>query len=141
MWAEYEVPPGPSPQESIVLITSAGEFTAPEYKFADAGAHCTFTDSSFRYDSLQALHPGLKTNILGRGQYAILAPGTYRVEITIKDNVATIVSPDGKRWRSEPSDTIADWSGPWATLQLYNQGDGRNRKALKVLRWGAELER
>ncbi len=141
IWADYEVPAGTDPQESIVLITSATEFTVASYEFANAAGHCSFTDSTFRYDSLQALHPGTTTNIHGRGQYTALTPGTYRVEITLSGNQATITAPDGRRWRSDTSADISNWAGPWATLQLYNLGDGLTHRELKILRWGAELKR
>ena len=138
MWAEYEVPEGADPQESIVLISGASEFTVPGYGFANSAAHCTFTGSTMRYDKYQV---GSGALVKGRGQYPELTPGIYRIEITLSGKQATITGPDGTQWRSDVDADIANWAGPWATLQLYNDGDGSNNKALKVLRWGAELKR
>lgn len=141
IWAEYEVPPGPHPQEAIVLIISANEFTAPGYEFADAAVHCVFASTAFACDSLQALHPGLKRTRIIHGNYGALTPGSHRVEVSIKDSKAVITTPDGKRWQSETSDLIAARSGPWATLQLNNPASASPLKELRVLRWGAELQR
>lgn len=138
LWVEYETP-GP-PQESVALIVSGSEFTVPGYEFADAGAHCTFTDTTFRYDSVRALRPGLETNVLARGTYPTLTPGVYRAEIRLSGNQAAIVTPDGKTFRTRPNPTVADWSGSWATLQLYAQGDGQTRNPLQILRWGADYQ-
>ena len=137
IWADFEVPTGVDPQEAIVLIASAGEFTGtPAYEYADASAHAIFADSNFRYDSLQATHPGLVTTTLGRGQYPALTPGAYRIAVTLDDDLATVTAPDGRMWRVDRSALIADRNGPWATLQL--NANAGTRKMLRVLRWGAE---
>ncbi|MDX1872141.1 hypothetical protein SBI67_08420 [Mycolicibacterium sp. 120266] len=141
MWAEYEVPPGPHPQEAIVLVISATEFTAAGYQFANAALHCVFSSSAFACDSLTALHPGLKRSRVVHGTYGALAPGVHRAEISIKGDKAVITTPDGKRWESEASASISAGTGPWATLQLNNPASQSPLKELRVLRWGAELQR
>jgi hypothetical protein len=141
VWAEYEVPPGADPQEAIVLIISENEFTAAGYQFANAAAHCVFAESSFRCDSVEAVHGGLTTTLLRRDKYPKLEPGIYRVEVSIDDDRITVTTPDGKRLHSEANNTIRDWSGPWATLQLNNPANGIPLKELRVLRWGAVPKR
>lgn len=141
VWAEYEVPPGADPQEAIVLIVSESKFTAANYQFANAAAHCVFSDSSFRCDSIEAVDGGLKTTLLRRDKYPSLVPGVYRVEVSIEDDRITVTTPDGKRLHSEGHNTIKDWSGPWATLQLNNPANGVPLKELRVLRWGAVPKR
>ena len=141
VWAEFEVPAGADPLAALTLIASADDFAgAPDYEFSNASAHCTFSPASFRYDALEATHPGLVTTVLGRGQYTSLPPGTYRVEVALDDTLATITAPDGRRWRADTSALIASYNGPWATIQIYNAGDSVTKKSPRILRWGAERQ-
>lgn len=142
IWVEYEVPSGSDPQESIALILSATDFTgAPDYEFANASAHAVFTENAVKDGVLRADHPGLTEMLIaGRAQYTTLTPGVYRVEITRDGTRGTLTTPDGVRHRIQSDALVDSYAGPWATLQLYALSGGA-RKALKVLRWGAELQR
>lgn len=137
LWAEYDVPAGADPLQTLTLVASDGMFGPPN--FAPASAHLSFTPDAFRYDLIAPTNPGVAATVLGRGQYVAQEPGTYRVEVALDGTRATVTDPRGRRWLVDPSAEVIARNGTWVTLQLYNLS-GATRKPIRVVRWGAEAQ-
>ncbi len=134
VWVEYEVPASSDPPESLAIVVSPSQYVGTESPIDAAGA-VTFDGTAFRYEILLAED---SPATIGQGSYSASSEGTYRVEVTLDGNDATVTGPDGSRWRVATDARIGAYSGPWATLQLHSPADAN--VAVRVLRWGVEYQ-